>query len=112
MERGVRVVTVEQGVDRGDLALVAFGGAGPLHACAIADALGMRAVIIPPRAGVFSAVGLLCSPERRELVRSWPRSSSVDGLDAALLALAREARALLGGAGRDGGAQSTVETFV
>jgi len=112
MERAVRVVTVEQGVDPRDLALVAFGGAGPLHACAIADALGMRAVIIPPRAGVFSAVGLLCSPERRELVRSWPRSSSVDGLDAALLALAREARALLGGAGRDGGAQSAVETFV
>ncbi len=59
MERAVRVVTVEQGVDPRDLALVAFGGAGPLHACAVADALGMRAVIVPPRAGVFSAVGLV-----------------------------------------------------
>ena len=47
---------------RVELALVAFGGAGPLHACAIADALGMRAVIVPPRAGVCSAVGLLCAP--------------------------------------------------
>ena len=54
----MRVVTVEQGVDPRELALVAFGGAGPLHACAVADALGMRAVIVPPRAGVFSAVGL------------------------------------------------------
>ena len=47
---------------RGALALVAFGGAGPLHACALADALGMAAVIVPPRAGVLSAVGLLCAP--------------------------------------------------
>jgi len=111
MERAVRVVTVEQGVDPRDLALVAFGGAGPLHACAIADALGMRAVIVPPRAGVFSAVGLLCSPERRELVRSWPRPASFDGLDAALRDLARDARALVAGPG-DGGEASTVETFV
>ena len=63
MERAVRVVTVERGVDPRDLALVAFGGAGPLHACAIADALGMRAVIVPPRAGVCSAVGLAVRAE-------------------------------------------------
>ena len=50
MERAVRVVTVEQGIDPRDLALVAFGGAGPLHACGVADALGMRTVIVPPRA--------------------------------------------------------------
>ena len=56
MERAVRVVTVERGVDPRDLALVAFGGAGPLHACAIADALGMRAVIIPPTVGTWLAV--------------------------------------------------------
>ena len=61
----VRVVTVERGVDPRDLALVAFGGAGPLHACAIADALGMQAVIVPPRAGVCSAAGLLVRARRR-----------------------------------------------
>ena len=44
-------VTVERGVDPRGLALVAFGGAGPLHACALADALGMAAVVVPPRAG-------------------------------------------------------------
>ncbi len=49
MERAVRVVTIERGVDPRELALVAFGGAGPLHACAVADALGMGAVIVPPR---------------------------------------------------------------
>ncbi len=50
-------VSVERGVDPRGLALVAFGGAGPLHACALAEALGMPAVIVPARAGVLSAVG-------------------------------------------------------
>src|SRR5207244_4768131 len=62
MERAVRVVTVERGVDARDLALVAFGGAGPLHACAVAGAVGMRVVIVPARAGGLLAVGRLCSP--------------------------------------------------
>ena len=95
MERAVRVVTVEQGVDARDLALVAFGGAGPLHACAIADALDMRAVIVPPRAGVFSAVGLVCSPRQQELVRSWPAPLEHGGIAAALDELAEEATALV-----------------
>jgi N-methylhydantoinase A/oxoprolinase/acetone carboxylase beta subunit len=95
MERAVRVVTVEQGVDARDLALIAFGGAGPLHACAIADALDMRAVIVPPRAGVFSAVGLVCSPRQRELVRSWPAPLEHGGIAAALDELAEEATALV-----------------
>jgi N-methylhydantoinase A/oxoprolinase/acetone carboxylase beta subunit len=98
MERAVRVVTVEQGVDPRSLALVAFGGAGPLHACAIAEALGMAAVIVPPRAGVLSAVGLVCSPRQRELVRSWPTPRDHSGLGEALDALAAEAAALVGGA--------------
>jgi len=97
MEQAVRAVTVERGVDPAGLALVAFGGAGPLHACALAEALHMAAVIVPPRAGAFSAVGLLCSPRQRELVRSWPDPSSRDGLDAALAALGDDARAAVGG---------------
>jgi N-methylhydantoinase A/oxoprolinase/acetone carboxylase beta subunit len=59
MERALRAVSVERGVEPRGLALVAFGGAGPLHACALADALGMAAVIVPARAGVLSAAGLL-----------------------------------------------------
>ena len=62
MERALRAVSVERGVDPRRLALVAFGGAGPLHACALAEALDMAAVIVPARAGVLSAVGLLTSP--------------------------------------------------
>ncbi len=91
MERAVRVVTVERGVDPRDLALVAFGGAGPLHACAIADALGMRAVVVPPRAGVCSAVGLLGAPKAREVVRTFAGGSLAE----ALTSVASEARALV-----------------
>jgi N-methylhydantoinase A/oxoprolinase/acetone carboxylase beta subunit len=72
MVRAVRRVSVERGVDPRGLALVAFGGAGPLHACALADALGMAAVVVPPRAGVLSATGLLGAPRQVDLVRSWP----------------------------------------
>lgn len=91
MEQALRVVSVSRGVDPRQLALVAFGGAGPLHAVALADALGMPCVIVPPRAGVLSAVGLLGAPHQQTLVRSWPTPSSIDGLDAALAALEKEA---------------------
>lgn len=96
MDQALRAVSVERGVDPRDLALVAFGGAGPLHACALAEALGMATVIVPPRAGVLSAVGLLCSAEQRDLVRSWPVPGDRRGLDEARSALADEAVALLG----------------
>jgi N-methylhydantoinase A/oxoprolinase/acetone carboxylase beta subunit len=108
MERAVRVVTVERGVDPRDLALVAFGGAGPLHACAVADALGMPAVLVPPRAGVLSALGLVSAPPQRELVRSWPAPGDHNGLEAARAELARDVAAL---EGLEAGA-AEVETFV
>jgi N-methylhydantoinase A len=66
-----------------------------LHACAIAEALGMRAVVVPPRAGALSAVGLLVSPRRRDLVRSWPAPLDHD-VAGTLAALAAEARDLVG----------------
>jgi N-methylhydantoinase A len=71
MLRALRVVTVERGHDPRWLALVAFGGAGPLHACALADELGMRTVLVPEAAGVLSALGLVASDERRDHVRSY-----------------------------------------
>jgi N-methylhydantoinase A len=95
MARAVRAVTVEQGVDPRELALLAFGGAGPLHACAVADELGMRTVVVPARAGVFSALGILCAPEQREVVESWPTPSSRAGLDEARAALASRVAALV-----------------
>ena len=70
MLRALRVVSVEQGHDPRDFALVAFGGAGPLHACALADELGCRRVLVPAAAGVLSALGLVVTDERRDHVRS------------------------------------------
>ncbi|MBV8236132.1 MAG: hypothetical protein JO075_10575, partial [Acidimicrobiia bacterium] len=108
MERAVRLVSVQRGVDPSGLALVAFGGAGPLHACAVAEALGMAAVVVPRRAGVLSAVGLITSPRQRELVRSWPAPDDHAGTDQALQELSDQARAAVGGgaarAGADAGA--------
>src|SRR3954468_21237233 len=70
MARAVRVMTVERGVDPRELALLAFGGAGALHAAAIADELGMRRVLVPSASGVLSAVGLIAAERRRDLVES------------------------------------------
>jgi N-methylhydantoinase A len=71
MLRALRVVSVERGHDPHDFALVAFGGAGPLHACDLADALGISTVLVPVAAGVLSALGLVASEERRDHVRSY-----------------------------------------
>ena len=70
MLRALRVVSVECGYDPRDFALVAFGGAGPLHACALADELGSTQVLVPEAAGVLSALGLVASDERRDHVVS------------------------------------------
>ncbi len=59
MERAVRRVSVERGYDPREYVLVPFGGAGPLHACELADTLGIRHVMVPPTPGVLSALGLL-----------------------------------------------------
>lgn len=96
MEEALRAVTVARGVDPRGLALVAFGGAGPLHGGALADALGMATVIVPPRAGVLSAVGLLCGERQHHAVRSWPTPGDHTGLDVARAELADRAAAVLG----------------
>jgi N-methylhydantoinase A len=71
MVRALRLVSVEQGLDPRDFALVAFGGAGPLHACALAEELEMTTVLVPAAAGVLSALGLAAADERRDFVRSY-----------------------------------------
>jgi N-methylhydantoinase A len=70
MLRALRLVSVERGVGPAELALVAFGGAGPLHACALANELGARTVLVPESAGILSAFGLAVCDERRDHVRS------------------------------------------
>jgi N-methylhydantoinase A len=84
MARALRRVSVERGIDPRRCALVAFGGGGPLHGCTLADQLGVRAVIVPPHAGVLSALGLAIAPERREALLSVMRSAHT--LDAPQLA--------------------------
>src|SRR4051794_24349609 len=70
MAQAVRVMTVERGTDPRELALVPFGGAGPLHAAAIANELGMAKIVVPQASGVLSALGLLVSERRRDLAES------------------------------------------
>jgi N-methylhydantoinase A len=71
MLRALRVVSVERGHDPTHFALVAYGGAGPLHACELAEELGIQTVLVPEVAGVLSALGLVASDERRDSVRSF-----------------------------------------
>ncbi len=95
MARALRRVSVERGLDPRGMVLVAFGGGGPLHACALAERLGMRRVLVPPHAGVLSAVGLASAPERREALTSVMRdAATLDG--AAIAALMGELTARAG----------------
>jgi N-methylhydantoinase A len=71
MLRALRVVSFERGFDPRDFSLVAFGGAGPLHACELAEELELERVVVPREAGVLSALGLVASEERRDRVRSY-----------------------------------------
>ncbi len=70
MMRAIRIVSVERGYDARDFALMAFGGAGPLHACEVAEELGIRKVLIPPNPGTLCSLGLLMADTRFDLSRS------------------------------------------
>jgi N-methylhydantoinase A len=74
--RAIRVITVERGLDPRPFTLVAFGGAGPMHACALAEELGMAGVLVPRTSGVLSALGLAISDARRDHVRPFPAGVS------------------------------------
>jgi N-methylhydantoinase A len=70
MAKVLRIVSVERGYDPRDFTLLAFGGGGPLHACAVAREIGVRTIVVPPLPGVFSAYGLLTADVRIALSRS------------------------------------------
>jgi len=109
IERALRAISVERGHDVRTAALVAFGGAGPLHACELAAALGAREVLVPPAAGILSAWGLLGADALHGVAttlllrvsrgEAWPRAR----LAGALSELARE---LARRHGKGGGALS------
>ena len=99
MERAIRVVSVERGYDPREFALVAFGGCGGLHACEMAEDLGIRAVVVPRFAGVLSAVGMLMADRVRDYAAGvLGRDDTRDDIEAAYRALEKRARRDLRGA--------------
>jgi len=99
MARAVRIVSVERGVHPAGATLIAFGGAGPLHACEVADLLGIERVIAPACAGVLAALGTLIAGERRDWVQTVLLPiTDADGLAAALAPLLARAADTLPGA--------------
>lgn len=84
MEHALRSVSVEEGADPREAVLVAFGGAGGLHATRLARRLGMATVLVPPQSGVFSALGLLLAAPRADVARTVMLSEGDSALPAAL----------------------------
>lgn len=78
MEQAIRVISVERGHDPREFTLIAFGGAGPLHACALAKALGMPRVLVPALPGALSALGILVSDRVREYSRTVMKAQGED----------------------------------
>src|SRR4051794_21396172 len=109
MAAALRIVSVERGHDPRDFALIAFGGAGPVHAAFLADELGMSEVVVPPAPGAFSALGLVATDLKRDYARTFYAELGAvepDRIAAAFEAMAEEAEAMLDAARgpRGGGA--------
>ncbi|HEV2785928.1 MAG TPA: hydantoinase/oxoprolinase family protein, partial [Solirubrobacteraceae bacterium] len=103
MVRALRVMTVQQGIDPRRFALLAFGGAGPLHAAAIAEELGIETILCPRASGVLSALGLAAADRRATEQRTVLLAGDAltdDALGDAREELVEAARSTLGG-GRD-----------
>jgi N-methylhydantoinase A len=106
MVRALRVVTVERGVDPRGFALLPFGGAGPMHAAAIAAELGIETILCPRAGGVLSALGLCASERRRDTARTVMLSG--DELTAGRVAAEVAAMVEETGAGLEGEAEPEV----
>ncbi|RJP14522.1 MAG: hydantoinase/oxoprolinase family protein [Candidatus Abyssobacteria bacterium SURF_5] len=102
MERAIRVISVERGHDPRHFTLIAFGGAGPMHACSLACALGIPQIIIPHNAGVLSALGLLMADVKKDLSQTvLIRAEQVDipRLNQLFAPLEKEAQEIMAGEG-------------
>jgi N-methylhydantoinase A len=102
MAGALRIVSVERGHDPREFTLVAFGGAGPVHAARLAEELDIPRVLVPPIPGGFSALGLVATDVRRDYVRTFyaPLAAAAPGeVAAAFAAMEAEARAMLERAG-------------
>jgi N-methylhydantoinase A len=99
MAHVVRWVTTERGLDAADFALVAYGGAGPLHASAVARELSINTVIIPRAPGHFSACGMLVADLRRDFVNTWftpLADASFSAMEAIFAEMERQGRETVG----------------
>jgi len=76
MALAIRELTIAQGLDPGDFVMVAFGGAGPMHAAAICEEIGIPRVVVPPVPGMFSAWGMLTADVRHDVVRTSVRKAA------------------------------------
>ncbi len=109
MANAIREITVSRGIDPRDFALLAFGGAGPLHAAALADELELGRIVVPADPGVLSAWGMLQADVRHDLVQAFftPLAELLpETLDGAVEDLAERARQLLK---EDGVADAAIE---
>jgi len=98
MARALTVASVERGHDPRDMALVAFGGAGPMHACEIALQLGISSIVVPPGAGLLSSLGLLLSEPLHDFVRTMlgpADQASVSSIESGFRSMERKGRTLL-----------------
>ena len=98
MAEALKIVSVQRGYDPREFTLAAFGGAGPLHAAALADELGMNEVLCPPIPGAFSALGLIVTDLKRDYVRTFyttTAAASPEDLGAAFGELETEGTAML-----------------
>ncbi len=98
MAEALRIVSVARGFDAREFALIAFGGAGPVHAAALAGELEIPRVIVPPIAGGFSALGLVVTDLRRDYARTFYttlREADLDALQRSFAELEASARAML-----------------
>ncbi len=94
MARALRVISVQRGMDPRDFCLASFGGAGGLHACALAENLGMKQILVPIHAGVLSALGMLAASPARQLSRTHTGvlSEQMNGLDTLFIEMEQQGR--------------------
>lgn len=109
MEKAIRVISVERGYDPREFTLVSFGGAGPLHACALARALRIPRVLVPIFPGALSALGILASPLVTEVSQTVMLPPGSRRLGSVFTSLERRARAVLRAGGRRGVALRSVD---
>ena len=109
MEKAIRVISVERGHDPRDFTLVAFGGGGPLHACALARALQIPRVLVPAVPGALSALGILLADTVRDYSRTvMLAGEAIENLDAAFAELEQQGAADFAAGGSAGAAQHSV----